>query len=182
MFQTGYLSLDSYDSDSLLYTLRFPNREVENGFYHLILPLYAPDTDRKGSPFDFVEFRKDLAKGKIHQFMKRLQTMLKDLPGNDHNESTYRAITFLLAVLCGTSVIAEHDGYKGLSDLEVATNRFIYLFEFKYNKSVKEAMYQIHNRDYHGRFAMDHRKLYLIAANFCEKKDHRGLEYEIAEA
>ncbi|MDE7345467.1 MAG: ATP-binding protein [Muribaculaceae bacterium] len=181
MFQTGYLSLDSYDSDSQLYTLRFPNREVENGFFYLLLPLYAPATDRKGSPFDFTEFRKDLAKGNIREFMERLQTMLKDLPGKDHNESTYRATTFLLATLCGTRVIAEHDGYKGLSDLEIATNRFIYLFEFKYNKSVKEAMDQINDRDYAGRFAMDHRKLYLIAANFSEKKDHRGLEYEITE-
>ena len=182
MFQTGYLSLDSYDSDSQLYTLRFPNKEVENGFFHLLLPLYAPATDRKGSPFDFTEFRRDLAKGNIREFMERLQTMLKDLPGKDHNESTYRATTFLLATLCGTRVIAEHDGYKGLSDLEVATNRFIYLFEFKYNKSVKEAMDQIRDRDYAGRFAMDRRKLYLIAANFSEKKERRGLEYEIAEA
>ncbi len=182
MYQTGYLSIDSYDRDSQLYTLRFPNREVENGFFHLLLPLYAPATDRKGSPFDFTEFRKDLAKGNIREFMERLQTMLKDLPGKDHKESTYRAITFLLAVLCGTKVIAEHDGYKGRSDLEVATNRFIYLFEFKYDKSVKEAMDQIRDRDYAGRFAMDHRKLYLIAANYNEKKGRRGLEYEIAEA
>ena len=36
MFQTGYLSLDSYDSDSQLYTLRFPNREVEIGFFKLL--------------------------------------------------------------------------------------------------------------------------------------------------
>ena len=44
MYQTGYLSIDSYDRDSQLYTLRFPNREVENGFFHLLLPLYAPAT------------------------------------------------------------------------------------------------------------------------------------------
>lgn len=182
MYQTGYLSIDSYDRESQLYSLHFPNREVENGFFHLLLPLYAPATGRNGSPFDFTEFRKDLAKGNISEFMERLQTMLKDLPGKDHKESTYRAITFLLAVLCGTKAIAEHDGYKGRSDLEVATNRFIYLFEFKYNKSVKEAMDQIRSRDYAGRFAMDHRKLYLIAANYNENKGSRDLEYEIAEA
>ena len=32
MFQTGYLSIDYYDRESQLYTLRFPNREVEIGF------------------------------------------------------------------------------------------------------------------------------------------------------
>ena len=181
MFQTGYLSIDGYDKDSQLYSLRFPNREVEIGFLTLLLPLYVPETARKTSPFDFSVFRSDLAKGRIHDFMKRLQTLLKDLPGRDHNESTYRAVTFLIAVLSGTDAIGEHDGYKGRSDLEVATNRFIYLFEFKYNKSVQEAKDQICERDYAGRYAMDSRKLYLIAANFTEKRDHRGLEYEILD-
>lgn len=181
MFQTGYLSIESYDRESQLYTLKLPNREVELGFYRLMLTAYDSRANQQGGPFDFAQFKNDLAKGDIHGFMKRLQAMLKDLPGKDHNESTYRAVTFLLAELCGTKTIAEHDGYKGRSDLEVFTNRFIYLFEFKYNKSVKEAMDQIRDRDYAGRFAMDSRKLYLIAANFNESKDKRGLEYEIAD-
>lgn len=179
MFQTGYLSIESYDRESQLYTLRLPNREVEISFYKLLLTVYDPRANQQGGPFDFARFKKDLAKGDIHSFMKRLQAMLKDLPGRDHNESTFRAITFLLATLCGTQPIAEHEGYKGRSDLEVATSRFIYLFEFKYNKSIREAMAQIHDRDYAGRFEMDSRKVYLIAANFVEKKERRGLEYEI---
>ncbi|MDE6342226.1 MAG: PD-(D/E)XK nuclease domain-containing protein [Muribaculaceae bacterium] len=52
-------------------------------------------------------------------------------------------------------------------------------FEFKYNKSVDEAIEQIRSRDYAGRYTMDSRKIYLIAANFSENKDTRGLEYEI---
>ncbi len=40
-------------------------------------------------------------------------------------------------------------------------------------------MDQIKSRDYAGRYALDLRTVYLIAANFNEKKDSRGLEYEI---
>ena len=32
MFQTGYLTIDSYDEELDGYTLRFPNREVEVAF------------------------------------------------------------------------------------------------------------------------------------------------------
>ncbi|MDE5998175.1 MAG: PD-(D/E)XK nuclease domain-containing protein, partial [Muribaculaceae bacterium] len=131
------------------------------------------------SPFDLALFKQDLAKGKIHDFMERLSTLLKYLPGEDHNESTYRAVTYLLAVLSGTPAIAEHHSYKGRSDIEVFTGRFIYVFEFKYNKSVKEAMDQIHSRDYAGCFAMDSRTVYLIGANLNDKKEERGLQYEI---
>lgn len=181
MFQTGYLTIKSYDLQSDIYTLEFPNREVELGFYNKLLPLYAPLTARRGSQFDFTLFKMDLAKGNIHDFMQRLATLLKDLPSEDQRESTYRAITYLLAVLCGTTVSAESHSYKGRSDLEVLTYDYIYIFEFKYNRSVREAMDQILSRDYAGRYAFDSRKVYLVAANFTESKGTRGLEFEIAQ-
>ena len=40
-------------------------------------------------------------------------------------------------------------------------------------------MNQLHDRDYAGRFAMDTRKVYLIAANYSENKPDRALRYEI---
>ena len=179
MFQTGYLTVDSYDRDTQLYKLRFPNYEVETGFYQNLLPVYAPETRNSESPFSYTKFKVDLHKGRPEDFMRRLASLLKDIPGEDHCESTYRAVTFLLATLCNTVTIAEHHGYKGRSDIEVFTRGYIYLFEFKYNRSVAEAMDQIHSRDYAGRFAMDPRPVYLIGANFNEKKEERGLEYRI---
>ena len=90
-----------------------------------------------------------------------------------------RAVTLLIAVLSGTPALAERHGYRGRSDLEVFAGRNIYIFEFKYNRSVREAMDQIHSRDYAGRYAMDSRHIYLIGANFREDPDNRRLEYEI---
>ena len=179
MFQTGYLTMGGYDKEMKVYEMRFPNREVEIGFYQQLLPLYAPAVRDPFSPFSFILFKKDLFNGRPYDFMERLKTLLKDLPGEDHREPTYRALTYLLAVLCGTQAVAEHHGYKGRSDIEVMTSRYIYVFEFKYNRSVKEALEQIEDRDYAGRFALDPRKLFLIGANFSSAKDSRGLEYEI---
>ena len=181
MFQTGYLTIGSYDKETHLYELRFPNREVETGFYEDLMRVYVPDSTRPGSPFRYDLFRQDLFGGRPHDFMKRLASLLKDLPGEDHKESSYRAITYLLAVLSGSYAMAERHGYKGRSDIEVITSRFIYVFEFKYNKSVEEAMAQIHDRDYAGRYAMERRKVYLIGANFDEDKRHRGLKYSIED-
>ena len=179
MFQTGYLTIGDYDKEMKVYEMRFPNKEVEIGFYQQLLPLYAPDVSNPMSPFRFTYFKKDLFNGRPQDFMERLATLLKDLPGEDHRESTYRAITYLLAVLSGTQTVAEHHGYKGRSDIEVMTSRYIYVFEFKYNKSVKGAMEQIKERDYAGRYALDCRRLFLIGVNFHSDKDNRGLDYEI---
>lgn len=179
MFQTGYLTIWEYKKDVDLYELRFPNREVETAFYEDLLPIYIPETADPFSPFSFHEFRKDLAEGRPKDFMERMATLLKDLPEEDHNESVYRASTFLLTVLSGNLTLAEHHGYKGRSDLEVFTGEYIYLFEFKYNKSVEDAMAQIHSRDYAGRFALDPRTVFLIGVNYEEKRAKRGLMYEI---
>ncbi len=179
MFQTGYLTIGSFLEETNRYELRFPNREVEMGFYEELLQVFLPDSSDPFSPFNFALFQDDLVKGRPGDFMERLATLLKSLPFEDTNESTYRAITFLLTVLSGTPAIAESHSYKGRSDLEVFTGRNIYVFEFKYNKSVKEAMEQIHSKDYAGQYALDSRTVYLIAANFNEKKNSRTLEYEI---
>ncbi|MDE6553883.1 MAG: ATP-binding protein [Muribaculaceae bacterium] len=179
MFQTGYLTIADYNKDTGLYELRFPNREVEMGFYQQLLKVYVPDTTDPFSPFDFTLFKSDLAEGRPDDFMERLATLLKALPYEDHKESTYRAVTFLIAVLSGSPALAEHQNYRGRSDLEVFAGRNIYIFEFKYNKSLQEAMDQIRDRDYAGRYALDQRQIYLIGANFIEDKDSRGLEYEI---
>ncbi len=181
MFQTGYMTIGKFYKDENLYELCFPNREVEIGFYQQLLPLYVPDVTDSDSPFRFTRFKTDLISGRVNDFMDRLAALLKSIPGADNRESTYRAVTYLLTVLCGTNVIAEHHSYKGRSDLEVFTRRYIYVFEFKYNKSVKEAMDQILSRDYAGRYAMETRKIYLIAANFTENKCDRGLAYEIKQ-
>ncbi|MDE6510652.1 MAG: ATP-binding protein [Muribaculaceae bacterium] len=179
MFQTGYLTIAGYHKDVHLYELRYPNVEVERGFYQLLLAIYVPDVRDSATPFRFTHFRQELVKGRPHDFMERLATLLKHLPYEDHRESTYRAVTFLLSYLSGTHAIAEHHGYRGRSDLEVFAGKNIYVFEFKYNKSVGEAMEQLHERDYAGRYAMDPRRLYLIGANFNENKEERRLEYEI---
>ena len=64
--------------------------------------------------------------------------------------------------------------------MEVRTRRFIYIFEFKYNRSAEDAMKQLRERDYAGRYALDPRTLYLIGANFSDKAADRGLTgYEI---
>lgn len=181
MFQTGYLTIDSYDPRRQLYRLRFPNWEVEVAFAQNLLPLYVPSMTAINGRFNLKAFREDLYRGNPNGFMERLEALFKDLPGEDHKESTYRAITYLLCILSGTEAIPERHSYKGRSDIDVLTHDYVYIFEFKYNKNVQEAMDQIYSRDYAGRYGKDNRNVFLISANYVEKKDERRLEYRIEE-
>ncbi|MDE6010260.1 MAG: ATP-binding protein [Muribaculaceae bacterium] len=179
MYQTGYLTIHGYDAALDSYELGFPNREVEVGFAEYLLPLYLPETGDVGGNFDIGAFRTDLYAGNPEMFMERLLVLLKGLPGEDHLESTYRGVVYLLCTLSGADVRAEHRSYKGRSDLEVMTPKYRYIFEFKYNSSAEVALRQIHDRDYNGPYSLDSRTVYLIGANFNERKDERGLTYII---
>ena len=44
-YQSGYLTIKSYDERFKKYRLGFPNKEVEEGFLNLLLPLYNSATD-----------------------------------------------------------------------------------------------------------------------------------------
>lgn len=91
----------------------------------------------------------------------------------------YQNAVYLLFTLLGSDARLEEHSNLGSTDLTVRTKDYIYLFEFKYNRSATEALAQIHDRDYIGRFAVDGRKLILIGANFSKKA--RGLEDWIIE-
>lgn len=175
MFQTGYLTIDSYDSRLRRMKLRFPNKEVEIGFAMNLLPLYAPPMENMDSPFSIHNFQDDLIEGDPERFMQRLETLLKNIPYGQHSEASYQSIVYILCLLCSLETTSENQNYKGRTDLEVVTPDYIYIFEFKYNKSVEKAMRQIHERDYPGRFLLDSRTVYLIGANFSDESSEKGL-------
>ncbi|MDE5806995.1 MAG: ATP-binding protein [Muribaculaceae bacterium] len=181
MFQTGYLTIESYDPRMRRMQLRFPNREVEIGFAMNLLPLYAPPTENQDGQFSIHKFQDDLFNGDPDAFMTRLATLLKDIPYGQHSEAAYQSITYILCLLCSLDSAIERHSYKGRSDLEVKTPDYIYIFEFKYNGSVEEAMQQIRERDYAGRYSLDTRTIYLIGANFSDKVPERGLTGYVIE-
>lgn len=174
MFQTGYLTIDSYDRDIGMFKLRFPNREVEVGFAKQLYPLYVPVTPSERT-FSFPNFKVDLFRGRPEAFMTRLQALIKGLPFELQNEGNYQSIIWLLCTLCGTETLAERHSYKGRSDLEVRTPGYVYVFEFKYNRSVEEAVAQLRERDYAGHHRLDSRTVYLIAANLSTRRPDIGL-------
>ena len=44
IYQSGYLTIKQYDSEFGIYTLGFPNREVEEGFMRFLMPYFSSST------------------------------------------------------------------------------------------------------------------------------------------
>ena len=172
LYQTGYLTIKGYRSDVNRLILGFPNREVEQGFYTQLMRIYIPASEND-SEFSIINFYDDVMGGNAERFMIRLQSILSDFNQDGFNridiEQHYQDVVFIIMKLMGFYTEIEYKTASGRIDLVVKTPQYIYVFEFKIDKSAREALNQINSKDYLLPFKADGRKLIKIGANFSNK-------------
>jgi hypothetical protein len=169
LYQTGYLTIKKYDRKFRLYTLGFPNGEVEYGFLNELLPLYIPwSNDPQG--FSIFKFIDDLQKGNIDAFLTRLKAFFSDIPYelNDKTERYYQTLFYLVFRLMGQYAQAEVRSAAGRADTVVITEQQVYVFEFKLtgNGTAEDALRQIDDKGYLLPYTAGDRKLVKVGAEF----------------
>ena len=79
----------------------------------------------------------------------------------------------------GLFVNSEVHSSQGHADSVVQTLTDVYIFEFKFNKTAKEAMQQIKKTDYAGKYRASDKTITGIAINFST--DKKGIDEWIEE-
>lgn len=171
IYQSGYLTIKSYDDRFGFYTLGFPNKEVEEGFADYLLPFYT-NVKQGDSAFFIGNFIHDLEMGHVDDFMRRMATMLADtdyrVVGN--SELYFQNAFYLISRMLGFYTEVERETSNGRMDMTVKTNDYVYIFEFKLNGSADDALRQIDEKGYAKPFALDGRKLFKVGVNFSLEK------------
>lgn len=181
IYQSGYLTIKDYDEEFKVYTLGFPNEEVEEGFANYLLPYYA-HTGSEGAPMYVRNFVLALRNGKPEQFMKRMQVLFAD---TDYKivgdaELYFQNAFYIVTKLLGFYTEVERTISDGRIDMIVKTKDYIYIFEFKYDQNADIALQQIENKGYAKPFVTDGRKIVKIGVNFS--REHRCIdEWKIKE-
>jgi hypothetical protein len=180
IYQSGYLTIKDYDSRFKIYTLGFPNAEVEDGFMKFLLPYYSPINQTESS-FYIANFVKEVEAGKVDDFFKRLSSLFADTPYElvKDLENHYQNVLFIVTKLMGFYVKAEYHTSEGRIDLVLQTDRYTYVMEFKLNGTAEEALTQINDKSYGLPFATDDRKLIKVGVNFSSTT--RNIERWIVE-
>jgi len=173
LYQTGYITIKSYDKDFRSFTLGLPNEEVKYGLYENLIPLYA-GYEEKTSNIEVLNFVRELRAGKVNEFMERINKIFAAAPKKS-NQKCYeldcQAFVWLIFKLMGEFVLCEVQNGKGRSDAVVWEKSAIYIFEFKMDKSAKEAMAQINSKDYPIAYKSDGRKIVKVAVNYSSEKE-----------
>lgn len=174
-FQTGYLTLKSYDKEDKFFTLKYPNREVETGILRNVLQVYNPQGEDTSQVI--LLMKRSLRAGHPEQFVEGLRTYLAEIPGDLKKqvakyERYYQTVIYCLLSLLGLETRAEYGVAGGFIDLLVQTDDYIYVIELKINGTAEEAMRQIVQKNYCTAFNLDKRRLYRIAIGFSKHEQN----------
>ncbi|NCA78375.1 MAG: AAA family ATPase, partial [Alphaproteobacteria bacterium] len=175
LYQTGYLTIEKAvdepvpftDQTMRLYYMHFPNREVESSFNDCLLEYYAAVKQQDAAKLQ-LDLVSAVGHGSVDEFMKILQTMFANIPYDIHckEEFYYQSLFYLICYMLQVYVQAEVRTNDGRIDMTIQAGDWIYVIEFKLNKSAEEAMKQIKDKDYAQKFQRDGKRIMLIGVNF----------------
>ena len=167
LYQSGYLTIKSYNPRFMTYQLGFPNGEVERGFTKFLYMYYTPIRQEQSMHY-IVNFVREIEAGQPEKFMERLNTMFADqnyqIAGDA--ELYFHNVVYVVFKMLGFYVDVERHTSDGRMDMLMQTKDYIYILEFKMDRSADEALAQIEEKQYAEPFAQDSRKLYKIGVNF----------------
>ena len=168
LYQTGYLTISSYDSRRQRYTLSFPNEEVTYGFLNCLMPAFVPKATA-GNGLDIYTLDEYIENGQLDKIRDVLAALFANITytfESDPFEHYFQTVIYLVFTLLGKFCMCEMHTYSGRIDCKVETSDYIYLFEFKRDDTADAALKQIDSKDYALAFSADNRKLYKIGVSF----------------
>ena len=170
LYQSGYLTIKSYDERWERYTLKYPNKEVERGFMQGLANIYVPSM-RYNSPFDVQKFVEDFEKGDAESLMRRFEAFFADADYEivGDAELYFQNTMYVMCKLMGQYTQVERHTSNGRMDILVQTDKYIYIMELKMDAGADEALKQIEDKGYAKPFAADPRKLFKIGVGFSSE-------------
>ena len=181
LYQSGYLTIKDYEKKIDVYTLDFPNKEIEVGLFDSLLPGYL------GSEIDagrvvVADISTYINNGEMDEALQLLADFLETIPycDNTHYEGHWQQTLYIMfALLTNYDILVEQHTVKGRIDITMETADTIYVMELKFNKSAEEALAQIEAKHYADAFKMSGKKVVKIGLNFSVKDEVNCLEWKI---
>ena len=175
LFQTGYLTIDRAERRQIPFTskaiteyyLHFPNMEVEESFNGSLLT-YCTNVRKHDTQELMLNLVTAVGTGNVDGFMKLFQSIFAGIPYSVHvkDEHYYQTVFYVICDLLKLLVQAEVCTNDGRIDMMVAAGEWIYVIEFKLNKTADDAMQQIENKDYALKYRKEGHRIMLVGVNF----------------
>jgi hypothetical protein len=181
LFQTGYLTIRNFYPQSNLYQLDYPNLEVQQSFYEILLGFYCHSGPEVAPLIENISNL--FAKNDLNGIFSRINQLFATIPHElwqKENEHFYHALIHLTFNLLGAKTYSEVHTSNGRCDALVETADRIFVFEFKLDQSAEVALAQIYDRDYSEAFRLSEKEIVSVGVSFSrELKAVEGWKVEI---
>jgi len=169
MFQTGYLTVKSMDAMTGQMVLDYPNQEVRESMYEFLIDDIAKNSHRDSTGRTITDMRDAFASRDTGRVRDIINSMLGDLPSETYekqSEGLYHGLLHLIFSYLNLYVHSEVHSSHGRADAVVETATDVYVFEFKFNKTAKEALKQIKKNKYGDKYRSSRKRITAIGFNF----------------
>jgi hypothetical protein len=184
LFQTGYLTIKELDIMTGDMILDYPNKEVRESMYHFLINDLSRNPRRTATGRTIQDINKALQSRDLERVREIINSILADLPSETfikQTEGLYHGLVHVIFSYLGVFVSSEVHSSIGRADAVVETANDVFIFEFKFNKTAKEAIEQIKKKNYAGKYKLSNKKILGVGVNFNndEKQIDDWLEVEL---
>ena len=168
LYQSGYLTIDSYEPLLKTYTLHFPNLEVRSGMVSGLMPLILKRTTADGNSLTR-NMASSLFSGDVSGAISALRSYIAKIPydiitkeewnDKESRESFYKLLLYMAFSMLNSIVDTEVRSILGSADVVIKTRNDIFVLELKEDDTVDHALEQIDSKGYAIPYEADGRKV-----------------------
>ena len=157
LYQSGYLTIDTYDAKLRTYTLHFPNLEVREGMISGLMPLILKRSTADGNSL-VRNIAAAVFDGNLSDALTALRSYIAKIPydiitkeeweDKEKRESFYKLLIYMVFSLLNSIVDTEVKSILGRADVVIKTDTDIFVLELKVDDSVENALAQIDSKGY----------------------------------
>ena len=157
LYQSGYLTIDSYNRILKTYTLHFPNLEVRSGMISGLMPLILKRSVADGNNL-IREMASSVLEGNLSGALMALRSYIGKIPydiitkeewaDKERRESFYKLLFYMAFSMLNSVVDTEVKSILGRADVVIKTASDIFVLELKVDGNVESALEQIDGKGY----------------------------------
>ncbi len=182
LYQSGCLTIDSYDRELNSYMLHFPNFEVRQGMVDG-LTNYLMDTDDLERDAVVLKMARAFRGGNLSSALAEFRSYLASMPyevitkkewlNKKKCEAFYKLIMYVVFSLLNSKVDTEVRSVLGRADVVVKTKSDVFVLELKVDDTVDNALSQIDDKGYAIPYEADDRRVTKCGVSISS--EHRNI-------
>jgi len=171
LYQAGYLTISDYDERTGVYRLNYPNIDVRKTFAEFLANNYS-EAQSIAAKAVSIEFADALLKGDVEEFMNLLKWYLHTVDYSLSSKITEHYVEFAVSnIINMLGLVCKNEAHtaNGRMDSVIFTKNRIYIFEFKVDKPVENALRQMKRKDYALFYEKDGREIVEVGVVFSRE-------------